>query len=255
MTRWALDLRAALAILTRIPVDGRTGDRTGAGAYAIVGGLVGVAGLVPLVVLGPIVPPVAAILAIAAIAAVSGAIHLDGLADTADALLAVGPEGDERARKDPSVGVGGVVALILVLAIDASALTIIATEVSPLAAGLMCLVAGAVSRSAPVVLGLAARSRTIGSGLGAWFVAGTTAKAGFWAGAATVVLSLVVAAVLGGPGALIAVAGGGVSGLVLAAGLLRARGQLDGDLLGASVELSFAASLVAAAVGRSWLTT
>ena len=71
------ELEAALAMLTRLPVSPPSGQRTGAAAYAIVGGLVGVLGLVPLVALGTAVPPVAAILAIAVIAVASGAVHLD----------------------------------------------------------------------------------------------------------------------------------------------------------------------------------
>ncbi len=120
---WAIvfaELRAATTMLTRLPIRGDNGERTGAAAFGIVGGLIGLAGLIPLVGLGIAVPPIAAILAVAAITVVSGAVHLDGLADTADALMAVGPDGAERARTDPSVGVGGVVAIVLVLAVDAA---------------------------------------------------------------------------------------------------------------------------------------
>ena len=40
-------------------------------------------------------------------AVVSGAIHLDGLADTADALLAPDPAAPRPLAQDPAIGSGG----------------------------------------------------------------------------------------------------------------------------------------------------
>ena len=56
------------------------------------------------------------------LAAVSGGLHLDGLADTADALVAPDAYAAERAREDPSVGPGGAVALLVVLGAEVAAL-------------------------------------------------------------------------------------------------------------------------------------
>ena len=76
----------------------------------------------PFVLLGPSEPLLAAIAAIAVMALASGALHLDGLADTADALLAPDRARAEQARKDPAIGPGGAVALVLVLAAQVAAL-------------------------------------------------------------------------------------------------------------------------------------
>ena len=245
------ELRAALTMLTRLPIRGDTGGRTGATAFGVVGGLLGLAGLVPLVGLGTSAAPIAAILGVAVIAVASGAVHLDGLADTADALMAVGPDGAERARTDPAVGVGGVIAIVLVLGVDATSLAILVFAAGPAMAGVACVVAGAVSRVVPVVLIRLARARTAATGLGSWFASRTTNGAAAVAAGTALGVCLVAALVLGSP--MVGVAGGigGLGGLGLGLGLLRTRGQLDGDVLGASVELSFALTVLVAALGSA----
>lgn len=245
--RTAAEVCAAVGMLTRLPVRSMSGARTGASAFAIVGALVGLAGLIPLVVLGAAIPPVAAILAIGAIAALSGAIHLDGLADTADALIASSPDGAERARKDPAIGVGGAVAIVLVLGLESTSLALLVVDGRPLVAGLACVVAAAVSRAVPVVLGRLTRDYATGSGLGGWFAVRATTAASAVAVGSTLLVGLAVAVLLGS--SVLAAAGviGGIGGLAIGLWLVRLRGQLDGDLLGASVELSFALSLVVAA--------
>jgi adenosylcobinamide-GDP ribazoletransferase len=234
-------------MLTRLPVRGVSGARTGSSAFAVVGALVGVAGLVPLVALGAAIPPVAAILAIGAIAGLTGAIHLDGLADTADALIASGPDGAERARKDPAIGVGGAVAIALVLGLEATSLALLVVNGGSLVAGLACVVAATVSRTVPVVLGRLARDHARAIGLGGWFAARATTAAAAVAVGSALLVDLAAAVVLGSVVIPVAGLAGGVGGLAIGLGLVRLRGQLDGDLLGASVELSFALTLVAAA--------
>src|SRR5260221_187544 len=98
---------AAVAMLTRLPARSSGDGPDGARWFSLVGALVGCAGAVPLLVLSGAVPAAAAILTIGIITIVSGALHLDGLADTADALVAIGPGAAEPARKDPAVGVAG----------------------------------------------------------------------------------------------------------------------------------------------------
>ena len=246
------DLRAALAMLTRLPV-GQPGVGTSGGrAFGLVGALVGLAGFVPLVWLGAVVPPIAAVLAVGAMAFVSGALHLDGLADTADALLAPGRLEAERARKDPSIGVGGAVALILIVGLDLAALALLTERSGALVAGLACVVGGAGSRVAPIIVARSARSWAKADGLGAWFSRQTTwldaAVAGSFAGAFAVAAAVLSAS----PGP----AAGGALGLLIgvAVGLVvvRRRNQLDGDSLGAAVELSFAASLACTATLVRW---
>ena len=120
-------IRAALSMLTRIPVGAADDDDTGAAAYGLVGALVGAIAAIPVALLAGAAPTLAAIVAVGTLAIVSGGLHLDGLADTADALLAPDRIRAEAARKDPAVGSGGVVALVLVLAAQVAALASVMT--------------------------------------------------------------------------------------------------------------------------------
>ena len=246
------ELAAAVSMLTRLPIRRDAVEGTGAAAFGIVGGLMGVAASFPLVALGAWIAPLSAILALAVLAIASGAVHLDGLADTADALMAVGPDGAERARTDPSIGVGGVVALALVLGVDVAALAAIAAGAGPVVAGIVCVAAGSASRAVPVILARLTRTLARPTGLGGWFAARVTTRRVWIAIASALVIVFGGATGLGwaGGGAMVAVAGviGGLGGLGLGLVLVRLRGRLDGDLLGASVELAFALTVVAASV-------
>jgi adenosylcobinamide-GDP ribazoletransferase len=241
-----------MTMLTRLPVASTSRDATGARWFGLVGAVVGLAGFVPLAMLGAAVAPASAILAVGAMTILSGALHLDGLADTADALVAVGPDAAERARKDPSIGVGGAAALILVLGLEVASLTLLVEGPGPLVAGLACLVGGAGSRVAPVVIAPSARSLAISGGLGAWFSRRvSTAEAAL---AASTALAVAIVAAVAASSLALLVGGlvGFAAGLGLGFGLVRLRGQLDGDGLGATVELSFAAILLSTATIVRW---
>lgn len=121
MVRTALaDLRSALGLLTRLPLPQSNAAPRGAQAAwawpvagAIIGGLAAMVALLALC-LG-VSPAVAAAITIAAQAMLTGAMHEDGLADTADGLWG----GWDKARrleimKDSHIGSYGVLALILV---------------------------------------------------------------------------------------------------------------------------------------------
>jgi adenosylcobinamide-GDP ribazoletransferase len=252
----AQETAAAASFLTRVPM-GRPADRTGAAAFGIVGAVVGVAGAIPLLLVGARLPMPAAVLALAVAAVASGALHLDGLADTADALVAPSADAAERARIDPGAGPAGVAAVVLVLFLDASLLAAIAAASAILAAAAL-VVAAAGSRALAPAVALMSRQRSAGpmsfsathrSSLAVWFEArvrpiaalttlasavGVALLAGVIAGDVTVLLSGLLAGVLAG--------GFG------AAAILRARGRLDGDGYGAIVELTFAAILAAVAL-------
>ncbi len=163
---------AAVGFLTRLPLGDRAGAvaaaSTGAAAFGLVGGLVGAVVGLPMLLVGGLDPTIAAILAVAAGAILTGAIHLDGLADTADALLVPDPARAEAARTDPATGPGGVVAVVLVLGLDVAALASLAATAGPAVTAIACIAAGAVSRTVAVVAGLGMRSRAAGR-LGAWF--------------------------------------------------------------------------------------
>lgn len=111
-------LRGALGFLTRIPV-GR--DEAAWAAFArspwtfpVVGYLVG--GLVALSLFVPAPAPTVAIAFVLAVYAVTGIGHLDGVADLGDAAVVHGDrEERRRVMKDSQLGVGGTVALVLVV--------------------------------------------------------------------------------------------------------------------------------------------
>jgi len=248
-------IRAALSMLTRIPVaTAGAYDDTGAAAYGLVGALLGIIAAIPVALLAGAAPTLAAIMAVGILAIVSGGLHLDGLADTADALMAPDRMRAEAARKDPGIGSGGVVALILVLAAQVAGLVSVMTVGGTPAAVVACVAAGAASRTLPVVLAWAGRGRGPAAGLGTWFLArvGPIDLAG--AVLTTAIVTVIVASLAGSVAVLLAVAFGSIVGLAVAFGLVYARGQIDGDLLGASVEVGFAAIVgaIAVALNVAW---
>jgi adenosylcobinamide-GDP ribazoletransferase len=238
------EVRAALGMLTRLPVQGSPDARTGARAFAIVGGLLGLAASVPLLALGTTVPIVSAILAVAVLASLSGGLHLDGLADTFDALVALGPDAAERTRQDPAVGAAGATALMVILGLDVAALAELLAARGVAVAGFACVVAGVVSRVVPVLLARIDARAVSGAGLGDWFVRRTSLVDGIVAVLTGLTIVVGSALVIGQP--LLAIAGGvaGAGSVGLGMSLVRLRGRLDGDGLGASVELAVATTLV-----------
>lgn len=240
-----------MTLLTRIPVGVVLTDGPGAAAFGLVGGVVGLVGAVPLVVLAGVLaePWLGSIAAVATIAAVTGAMHLDGLADTADALIARDAAAAERARKDPALGPAGVAAIGLVLAGEVAGLGSLTEAVGAVATGCVLTAVGAVSRILPVVATRLA-SRGVVDGLGAWFAQRITTAAVVIA-AASAVLIVLGAAWLAAPAAwIVTVAAGSaaVLGALVGSVIVARRGGLDGDGMGAIVELSVLAGLASAAL-------
>jgi adenosylcobinamide-GDP ribazoletransferase len=243
------ELRAAVGFLTRIPVgtSAAAPESTGAAAFPLVGALIGAAAGVPVVLLGPAHPVIAAIVAIASIAVVDGGLHLDGLADTVDALAA--PAGAaERARTDPRVGSAGTAAIVLVLALEVAALSEIAGRGAE--AALVALVlAGSLSRVvAPILAVVAGLRMAPAAGLGRWFaerVGPVGAVLAVALAAAPVIAATSIPS--GAPLAAGSVVGAAVAFLIVL-GVVRARHQLDGDGYGFAIEATFALALAGCAV-------
>jgi adenosylcobinamide-GDP ribazoletransferase len=245
------EIAAAFAILTRVPIRSASRDATGAAAFGLVGAAVGGLGAIPLVTVGQAAPTLAAVLAVGVMAVASGALHLDGLADTTDALLARDAAQAEIARKDPAIGSGGVVTLILVLATQVTALAALAAlpgRSGPLAAGAACVAAGAVSRALPVVVVLLRGEVASRVGLGAWFAERVRPLDGAVVTVTGAVAAVVAAWVVGAIAFGAAIVAGAVAGLAIGLSLVRARRQIDGDVLGATVELCFAVTVAVAAI-------
>src|SRR5690242_3375373 len=203
--------RSAVTFLTRFPL-------VGAGVGAAVGGAA--------VLFHAALPPfVAAVLALVLGALLTGALHLDGLADTADALGS-----RERAleiMRDPRIGSFGAIALVLDLLAKSGALAAL-LEHGRLV--LVALVAGALSRAvaAPLALALpyARAERGLLGRLAPAPVAASTAL--------TVALAVVL---LGARGAIMAAAAAGPA-LLVGASCRRRLGGYTGDTLGAAIELT-----------------
>jgi adenosylcobinamide-GDP ribazoletransferase len=147
------ELCAAGAFLTRVPL-GRTAAarRSGLAFFPLVGGVVGAAsGGVTWLGAEALSAPLAAALGIAASALLTGALHLDGLADTADSFG--GTTADERKAiaKDQSLGSYGALALMIDQLAKFAALITLARHPGIVAA---TAAAGGLSRAAPLAIAL-----------------------------------------------------------------------------------------------------
>jgi adenosylcobinamide-GDP ribazoletransferase len=245
--RW-LELRAAaaaLAFLTRIPVgrwlylDGEDVGRAGL-AFPLVGAGVGAAvGGTTAALAGPVSPLLAAGVALAMGAVVTGALHLDGLADTADALGASSRAQALEIMRDHAIGAYGAAAIGLDLLIKAGALAALARHGQVLA---VATAAGALSRSVPVVL--SARLPYARPAEGA---AASLARSGRgWRAAVAGMGALGIAAAVAGTDGLVVGACAAVLTVCLHRTLRRWLGGVTGDVLGAAVELSEGMVLVIA---------
>jgi adenosylcobinamide-GDP ribazoletransferase len=235
---------AALAFLTRIPlgrwVDVRAVDvARGAWLFPLVGaGVGGAAGLVADVTANWLPPLAAGALAVAAAALLTGALHLDALADTADALGARDREHALEIMRDHAVGAFGATALVVVCLLDASLLGALAESDD---AALVGLAAGAAGRAVMLPLAYALPYARPGEGQG-------RVLAGL--GAAAVVLGVALAVLLVLPAGVAGLAGAAAAALVAIALALAARsrfGGVTGDVLGATAKVAETTALVAAA--------
>ncbi|HEV8249009.1 MAG TPA: adenosylcobinamide-GDP ribazoletransferase [Gaiellaceae bacterium] len=239
---------AAVAFLTIVPLGrvivlGPDDVARGAALFPLVGAAVGAAmGGVATGLAGPLPPLAAAALALAAGAVLTGAMHLDALADSADALGARSRAAALEIMRDPRIGPFGVLALtldVLTKAVALAALTAAGGAVLP------AIAAGAAARATAPVLAVALpAARADGSG------AELARRGGLGVAATAAAIGLVVAAVASGWAgvAIFATAALVAGGVAVAA--RRRFGGATGDVLGAAVELAETAGLlVAVALG------
>lgn len=125
-------LLLAFQFLTRLPMPpGPLPEAAQLGRslllYPLVGGAIGLLLLVAAWLMGPLPPLLTAALLLLLWVGLTGALHLDGLADSADAWI--GGQGDRERTlaimKDPRSGPMGVVALVLLLQLKFAALTLL----------------------------------------------------------------------------------------------------------------------------------
>lgn len=261
-SRWLADLRLALMLLTRLPLPAGKSTSPDDGAVAraawifpVIGLLIGSAGggvfmLASYLGLGM---ASAALLAMGTQVLLTGALHEDGLADTADGFGG----GRSRERKleimrDSRIGTYGVAALVLILLLRFTALQDIASNLLSIsdeleeAAGqnsaviIALIAAGALSRAAMAVVWYLlppARSDGLAAGSGAVSFGSAVAAA--------VIAALIAFAAL--PGFAFIVACGAAAVLAVAVAALaqwQIRGH-TGDVLGAAQQVAEVGVLLA----------
>ena len=178
----------------------------------------------------------AAALALAAGVVLTGALHLDGLADTFDGLLG-GKEPERRLEimKDPSIGVFGVAALALVLIAKWGGFSSL-----PDANGWVAIALAAMVGRFAAVASMAAFRYKDGEGLGTPFQG-----AGRIAYLAAAVSAVAAALVFAGPLGLAALACAAAIGLAVSAfAARRLGGGVTGDVYGAAIELAEVSALL-----------
>lgn len=242
-----IDVAAALGLMTRLPlaVNGTEAKKRGAAAawaWPLAGAVVGaLAGLLLWAGLWLGLPPLAAgLLAVAAQIVLTGALHEDGLADSADGIWG-GWTRDRRLEimRDSRIGSYGVLALILSVGLRATACA--------------TLPAGPLAVAALAATGAASRGAMTGvmAGLPPARPDGLSVSTGR-PSPATAVLALAVASAL----CLIALPFGLAlitvaaccAGAAIVAGIARAKiGGQTGDILGASQQIAEITALLALA--------
>jgi adenosylcobinamide-GDP ribazoletransferase len=233
----------ALQFLTRLPVRLRDVPDRDVGRsllyYPVVGALLGSALAALSMGLDGTSPLLRAAILVCAWVLMTGALHLDGLADSADAWA--GGRGDRERTlaimKDPHCGPAAVVVLLLVLLLKFAALVEVAGDWT------LLIVVPALARAAVVLLFLST-SYVRPGGLGTALAAHAPRKTGV----AVIVATLAGTYLLGAAQAAVAViACAGVFGL--ARHTMRQRlGGTTGDTAGALIEIVETAALVAIAL-------
>lgn len=236
----------AIALLTRVPTRGGAHTERAVPWLPVVGAVIGaaVAGIYA-VTRGAVGSAAAAALAVTAGIVLTGALHEDGLADTADAFGAgAGPERTLEILKDPAHGTYGVLALVLSVGVRVAAIS----ALTGLAAAVALPAAHAVSRAAAAWM-LGRWPPATADGLGATYAAPVTSA---HAGVAVAIGAIAAVGLLGpwGLGALaIAALAAGVMGRLAVAKI----GGITGDVLGAAQQLSEIGMLLLAAAAATAL--
>lgn len=239
------DLRRALGLLTVLPVGAPAGDSVAPGRamayYPLVGAMIGavlagVAAFLRWIGIAESVPLLGAAVVLATWASLTGGLHLDGWADSCDALYV---PVDRRRRleimADPHLGGFGAVGLVLLLLLKLAAIEGVLAGPHPLVA---LVGVAAMGRWAVVVAAYAYPSARPG-GMGDSFRRGLT----WWVlGIASVVaLAAVVPLLLWG---LVVWATAAIACIGMALVATSRLGGLTGDVYGAIVELAETLALV-----------
>ncbi|MET9963880.1 adenosylcobinamide-GDP ribazoletransferase [Streptomyces sp. NPDC006326] len=251
-------VRFAFGTLTVLPVRvtrwDRAAARTGMACAPLAGLVVGLlaaaAGSVLLLLGGG--PLLAAAATVAVPAALTRGLHLDGLADTADGLGSAKPPAEAlRIMKQSDIGPFGVLVLVLVMLLQAGALSE-AYAGGPLRGALAAVVAAVAARLAMTLASRTGIPSARPEGLGA-AVAGVVPRGAAVAVAALTVLAAAAAALPLGLPAAGRQAAAVLAALAVAQLLLRRCvrrfGGVTGDVFGALAETSATTALIVLALG------
>lgn len=236
-----MSLRSAMAFLTVLPVatsEGAPGERLGRAYFPAIGAVVGLLSAGVFAFLDAFTTPLlAAVAATATLALLTGALHLDGLADSADGLFGGGDVARRlEVMRDPRLGSFGTVALVLVLVGEIAAIA----SMSPGRAAAALVIAGALSRLAMLfVITLVPYVRASGLGV----AAGDSSHRGFDLALGSAFAA--AACLLDWRRALLAVCLVAVTALAVVVLARRRLGGATGDVYGATAELSMLAALIA----------
>ena len=234
-------LAAAVAFLTRVPVgrwielDAADIARGGA-LFPLVGAGIGtVVGGATQALSGSLTAPLAAVIGLAAGAVLTGVLHLDALADTADAFGASTRERALEIMREHAIGAYGAVSLVLDLGAKTAALAVLAERHEVLR---YAVCAAAVARVAPVVLSSALPYARSGGGIGNALGGTGWVRVGVAVAVGVAICVLLHATLLLAVGLAVVVGVGFVA--------RHALGGVTGDVLGAAAELCELAALVVA---------
>lgn len=234
-------LLAAIRFLTVLPLPGTAGTRESdlgrsIPLFPLVGFAMGGCAAALAFWGGRIIPqPLMAVVVLVSLIVISGALHLDGLADTADGFM-----GSRRPRKvleimrDSRVGAMGVTAIVCVLALKGAALA----SLEPAHLWRAALLMPAAGRSALVVaMAVLPYARPRG-GIGTAFYRRRPRASAVWA----VALLCLAGWAIAGPAGLAGAEASVVTAMLLSCYAHRRIGGATGDVLGAACELSEAAA-------------
>lgn len=238
-----LPLLIAVQFLTRIPVrlaqlpDAQDNGRSLLW-YPAVGLLIGLLLVLLHYLLVSAAPMLQAAVLLAAWVWISGGLHLDGLADTADAWA--GGQGDRertlQIMKDPSCGPSGVVALLLVLLLKFAALVSLLSSEQQYQIGLVLVLVPAIGRLLlPALLVCTPYARP--NGMGAALASNAPGSLPLLLAAQCLIVTIIFVSAWGVAG-IMPVLGAALFFLYWRRALVKRLGGTTGDTAGALVELT-----------------
>jgi adenosylcobinamide-GDP ribazoletransferase len=249
---WITEIRLATAFLTRLPVPLKAeiaAQPIGSAvrAFPLVGVAVGIIGGLAYVIadLLGMSPTVAALLAIGGMAIATGALHEDGLADSADGLGGRTREQALAIMRDSRIGTFGVMALFFVLSLRVVGLSYAGSTVE---AVLLLIAAASGSRAVlPALMYVLPPARSDGLG---WAAGHPDRRRVVDAGALGAVI---VAAALWPTWGLIAIAAATAAACLVGWLARRRLGGQTGDVLGAAQQIAETAIMLSYVAAPTWI--